>query len=313
MILSVTLNPCIDHAIFVSDLHLGDTNRVVRTEIDAGGKGVNLSRVVAELGGETIATGFLGGGPGAHIREVLSRQGVQNSFIEIRGVTRTNFSVEDTSGQPPTTFNDRGPEIQAEEWDDMLAWIEQVAPRVGWVAFGGSLPPGLPTDAFSILGKLARGKGCRIVIDADGEPMRHALEFGPCFIKPNAKEAERLVGYPVKTDEEAFRAAGTLYERLGAESFVVISRGGDGAVLRCAEGTFKGIAPAIEPHSTIGSGDSMIAGMLWAFESGFGAAEALRWGLAAGAATAVTDGSEIARRPVIELLYNDARVLTADA
>src|SRR5687767_14387149 len=106
MILTVTLNPSVDRAVFVDRLKVNDTNRVVRTETDAGGKGVNLSRVLRELGGETVATGFLGGGTGAYICKVLDLQDVPHCFVEVSGETRTNFSVEDAEQNPPTTFNE---------------------------------------------------------------------------------------------------------------------------------------------------------------------------------------------------------------
>ncbi|RYG85468.1 1-phosphofructokinase, partial [bacterium] len=115
MLLSVTLNPSVDHALFLTELKVGDTNRVTRTERDAGGKGINLSRVYAEMGGETIASGFLGGGTGAYVRGVLEAQGVRHDFVTTSGETRLNFSVEDESHGKPTTFNERGPEISPEE------------------------------------------------------------------------------------------------------------------------------------------------------------------------------------------------------
>lgn len=307
MILSVTLNPSLDHALFLKELKLSDTNRVVRTETDAGGKGVNLSRVVAELGGSTQATGFLGGGPAAFIRCVLDVQGVAHCFVDIQGTTRTNLSVEDESDRPPTTFNERGPEIRPAEWKALLAKVRELAPQVRWMALGGSLPPGVPPDAFAVLARIGTESGCRVVLDADGEPMRLGMEARPAFIKPNQKEASRLLDREVSTEAEAVAAARELLGRLdpGPDSFVVISRGADGAVLASRNGAWLGKSPEVDVRSTIGSGDSMIGGILWALESGQELAEAFRYGLAAGAATATTDGSEIARKPkILELLPN---------
>lgn len=309
MILSVTLNPCIDQVLVVDELKPHDTNRVTHIEQDAGGKGVNLSRVVAELGGETVATGFLGGISGLFVRSVLSAQGVHNSFIEVAGETRTNVSVEDGTGKPPTTLNERGPHILEAEMARLLGWMEELAPRANWVAMGGSLPPGVPTDIFRTLAKLFRSAGCKVLIDADGEPAKLGLEAKPDLIKPNSPECARLLGRPIETDEEAHQAARELYEKLGGrEQIALISRGRRGAVMCTAEGVFQGSSPDVVVKSTIGSGDSLLGAMLWAMEEGKSHEEALRWGLAAGAATATTNGSEIAKRAKVEELFEHAKV-----
>lgn len=312
MILSVTLNPSVDHALFVDDLKIGDTNRVRRTERDAGGKGVNLSRVVAELGAKTMATGFLGGGPGQYVRSVLDRQGVSHCFVDVDGDTRINFSVEDGSDRPPTTFNELGPSVTAAQLNELLDRIAGLADRLRWIAVGGSLPPDVPLDIFGKVIELAHRHGVKVALDADGEPLKHGLAAGPDFIKPNAKEASRVLGRPVESPEDAVSAASLLYEEIEAKSadpkIVVVSLGVEGAAMQCATGRFRGISPRVKARSTIGSGDSLIAGMLWATEQGHDPREALRWGLACGAATAATDGSEIARRPIILELLPQARV-----
>jgi 1-phosphofructokinase len=309
MILSVTVNPSVDHTLFLDEIKIGDTNRIQRTERDAGGKGINLSRVVAEMGFPSYATGFLGGGPGAYVRSVLDRQGVRHRFVAVAGETRINFSVETGKG-PPTTFNERGPEISDDELDELTRLCLEVAPDVEWAALGGSVPPGVPDDVFKVLGKLFAEAGCRVVIDADGEPMRLGMEARPHFIKPNENEAERLLGHPVTTLEQAAVSAGELLERLGRDEgrIVVISRGKKGAVLASDEGVFSGVSPKVEAISTIGSGDSLIGGMLWALQEGKTLEEAFAWGLAAGAATASTGGSEIAQRPKVLELFPQARV-----
>lgn len=306
MILSVTVNPCVDHALFVKELCLGDTNRVVRTETDAGGKGINLSRVVAELGGKTVATGFLGGGPGAFIRKVLDNQGVLHDFVDIDHDTRMNFSVEDDSCSPPTTFNDRGPTIDPGEWTDLVRHVSGYAAGAWWVTLGGSLPPGVPADAFAQLCRTAHEAGSKVLLDADGEALALGMEAGPDFIKPNAKEASRLLGRPVDTLEEACDAAMELHRR--GPSIVVVSRGEQGAVMAFDGRVLRGKSPQVHARSTVGSGDSLLGGMLWAMTESKSLEEAFAWGLAAGAATASTDGSEIARRPVVMELLPQAVV-----
>src|ERR1044072_1602628 len=290
MILSVTLNPSVDHALFVEKLKIGDTNRVQRTERDAGGKGVNLSRVVAELGAKTLATGFLGGGPGAYVRGVLDKQGVAHCFIDVDEDTRINFSVEDGSENPPTTFNERGPFVDQRHMDALIAKIEELLPEVRWMCVGGSLPPGVLPDIYKRLVELGRRNGVRVALDADGAPLKLGLEAGPDFVKPNAKEASRLLGHEIDSPSDAVKAAMTLRESLAksgaTDPIVVISLGEDGAVMSCTSGAFRGESPEVESRSTIGSGDSLIAGMLWAIEEGKPVKEEFRGGLACGGATA---------------------------
>ncbi len=309
MILSVTPNPSIDHALFVESLKLGDTNRVVRVERDAGGKGVNLSRIAAELGAKTLATGFLAGAAGAYVRSVLEAQRALHDFVEVPGETRTNFSVEDDSKTPPTTFNERGPSVTPEDIDRLVSKVEALSKASAWVCIGGSLPPGAPVDLYARLVKVAQAEGAKVLIDGDGPHQELGLKASPDFIKPNHEEAGRLLGREIQTDEEAVTAAKELAVRLGGEDrIVVISRGKKGAVLAQGDTLLVGESPEVEVKSTIGSGDSMLGAMLWAITSGKSIEEALRWGLAAGAATATTDGSGIGRRPVIEELYQRSKV-----
>ena len=221
MILSVTLNPCVDHTVFVDELKLHDTNRVVRFETDAGGKGVNLSRVVAELGGQTMATGFLGGGPGAYVRKVLDAQGVTHDFVDISHDTRTNFSVEDGTGEPVTSFNAKGPVVSEDEWSQLIDRVRATAKAAKWVALGGSLPQGVPIDAYLTLGWIAKELGARLALDADGEAARQGLDAKPHFIKPNKKEAGRLLGRAVESVEDAVFAAEELLQYLEDDGLCV--------------------------------------------------------------------------------------------
>ena len=309
MLLTVTLNPCVDHLLLVEKLAVGDTNRVKRSEKDAGGKGLNTSRVYAHMRGVTIATGFLGGATSSFIRHVMKEENVLDGFVYVSGETRTNFSVEDESGNPPTTFNQRGPTISPGEWLALKEKVGMLAVKAEWVSFGGSLPPGVEINAFYELSLIAKEKGAKVVIDADGVVLSEGLKAMPDFIKPNTPEASRVLGRTLTTDEEVLAGAKELYDLIGGGNrIVVISRGAKGAVMACEAGTFVGTSPSITPRSSIGSGDSMIAGMLWALGQGKPADEALRWGLAAGAATALTDGSAIGDKATIEQLFPGAVV-----
>ncbi len=310
MILTVTLNPCVDLLLGVQGLHPFDTNRVVSKEEDAGGKGTNLSRVAAELGAKTTACCFLGGGAGAHVLRILENQGVTPAIIYTECETRINVSVQDGSDKPPTTFNMKGGPILDDEWRKMILTVADLAGGADWVCMGGSLPTGVPADAWRTLIRTLKAKNAQILLDADNEPMKLGIEAGPHLIKPNIKEAGRLLGREILGSMAASEAAEELRLRLesygGKDAAVILSMGSEGAVAATHDGRWLVPAIPVQPKSTIGSGDSMLGGILAAFQAGHGWEEALRWGSAAGAATAMTDGTEIARKSVFQKLLPQA-------
>ncbi len=308
MIVSVTLNPCIDQTLFVDGFKAHDANRVVKMETDAGGKGINLSRVAVELGGASIATGFLGGGPGAYVRSVLDRHGVPHDFVEIIGDTRTNFSVEDGSGEPPTTFNAKGPHVSESEWAQMGEKAGILVKEAKWLALGGSLPQGIPVEAYRTLGMLAKGMGVRLALDADGEAARRGLEAKPHFIKPNGKEAGRLLGRAVEAMDDAVFAAEELLQYLEPDGVCVLTLGAEGAVMATQGETWIGRPIEVEAKSTIGSGDSLVGAMLTVLCAEGSLLDAFRLGIAAGTATAMTDGAEIASKSGVESLLAQVQV-----
>lgn len=310
MIVSVTLNPSVDHTLFIDGLAVHDTNRVRVAERDAGGKAANLSRIVRELGGDTLATGFLGGGNGAYIRSVLDRDGVPHEFVEIDGETRLNFSVEDGSGLPPTTFNQKGPPVQDSDLVRLRSLLKSKVDAARWVALGGSLPPGTPPEYYAETTRWAKEHGVRVLVDADGPSMQLALKAGPDLIKPNGDEAARLLGREVNPDT-APKAIDELYEQLSAanpNAIVILSLGAFGAFLKSGETKLRGRSPQVEVNSTIGSGDSLLGGFLYGLSQEKSLEESLLIGLACGAATAHTDGSSIGQIDCIRELLPKASV-----
>lgn len=317
MILTVTLNPCIDLALFVDGLDLHDSNKVKRSESDAGGKGVNLSRMVTELGGETLALGFLGGLTGDHVAGILKSKGVPHEFVSVEGETRTNVSVESGDG-PPTVFNAAGPEITGIEWENLVGLLaHRVTPGV-WVALGGSLPPGVPRESYRLIGDLAKSAGARLLLDADKDALTHGLESGPDMVKPNQDEAERLLGREIKSVAEAFEAARDVREILlkkGSERpTAVISLGSRGAVLFNGDELLFGVPPQIQAKSTIGSGDSFLGGYLVGLQRSLSVYQCLAMGVAAGSATAQSDGTRLGTRAEVDAALPAVSVLNeADA
>lgn len=300
MILTVTLNPSVDRTVFINRLSPHETNRVIKTETDAGGKGINAARVLKELGQEVCATGFLGGGTGAFVRSVLDREGVPHSFVEVSGETRLNVLVEEESGKPPTTLNERGPEIRSEEWEALRMSVVSASKGARALLLGGSIPPGLPAPAIAELVRAVRRDSLFVAVDCEGEALRFAIEQRPNVIKPNGSEASDLLGVRVNSPSDAIAAARRLLA-MQVDS-PIVSIGASGAVVATKDGTWFARPPQIEAKSTIGSGDSLLAGYVCGILSGLNPAESLRLGTAAGAATAMTSGAEIGGRDTIRSL-----------
>lgn len=307
MIATVTLNPALDKTIYIDRLLPYDTNRITKIEIDAGGKGLNASRVLKELGTETVALGFLGGRTGRQIENELRLEGVPTDFVWVAGETRTNISVQDASGAPPTMLNEPGPTISADEMEQLCRKVCDAAADSTFIVFGGSPAPGVPKDVYCRLCEVVRGcGGAKIILDSDGEPMLRGMECRPFMIKPNRDEVQRLVGIDIKGQDDALEALKLLRDK-GIE-LVVISMGAKGAIAQDGNGIWHAVPPDIRPVSTIGSGDSMVAGIAHVLAQGGNLGEALRWGSAAGAATAMTDGTEIGQREEILALLDRVEV-----
>jgi 1-phosphofructokinase family hexose kinase len=306
MIITVTLNPALDKTVYVDKLRPNDANRIQRIEVDAGGKGVNASRVLKELGSQTIALGFLGGNSGKFIEHVLNSEGVPTDFVIVEQETRTNISVQENTGAPPTVFNEPGPFVTEDKLNELLAKVSSTAQQSSMVIFGGSLPPGVPKDIYRTLIKLAHESGAKAILDSDGEPMKLGLEARPFMVKPNRDEVRRLLGIELHSPRDGIPAIEALMEQ-GVE-LAIISMGADGAIAGSKEGIWLAVPPAVKVVSTIGSGDSMVAGVAHILSQGGSLDEAMRWGTAAGAATAMTDGTEIGKREQVLSLLDKVKI-----
>ena len=291
MISTITLNPTIDKTVYIAKLSPNDTNRVTRVEIDAGGKGINCSRMLKRLGAETMVVAFLGGTTGDFVSMVLGKEGVALECVPTDKPTRTCVCVEESTGVPPTTLNERGGPVEHRELVALLEMAKDVARKSSYMVFGGSVPTGVNQDIYRCLIDIANAGGAKAVLDADGEALAEGLKAKPFMIKPNLEELERLLGVGFESQSDVARAALTLAER-GIE-LIVISLGKQGAIACYKEMIYHATCPEVKCVSTIGSGDSMIAGMLYELDRGAGIVDALRTGCAAGAATAMSSGADI--------------------
>lgn len=300
MITTVTLNPAFDKTIYVRGLTIGDTNRVEKTEADAGGKGINASRMLAELGAETVALGFVGGRTGRFIESVLAEEGIESDFVHTKAETRTNIAIEDIGGTPPTTINEKGGPITPDELDQLKEKVRHWARKSRIMIFGGSIPLEIQPSIYRDLTRIAQAEETRVILDADNEALELGLEARPMMIKPNVDEAERLCGRELNGVSDVADAALNLIDR-GLE-IVVISMGRRGAVAAMRGEVWQAIPPKVEAISTVGSGDSMVAGIAIALAEGKHISEGLALGTAAGAATAMSSGVEMGKKEDVDKL-----------
>lgn len=296
MIYTVTLNPAVDYTMRMKEFTAGGLNRPSDTSLSFGGKGVNVSRVLTALGVKNRVLGFIAGEVGEMLESGLRRFGVDTDFVHLaEGNTRINVKI---TAEHETELNAVGPTVDAVAFEQLAA---QVASLVDGdtLCLCGSVPPGCDTDTYASLLACVENKNVRTVVDATGDALLNALAYRPYLIKPNRDELTALVGRALPDDASVFDAARELQEK-GARN-VLVSLGGDGALLLTEEGSVhRRAAYRGEVRGTVGAGDSMIAGFLTALERGAQPQEALHFAVAAGSATAFSDG--LATRERIEAL-----------
>ncbi|RBI62133.1 1-phosphofructokinase [halophilic archaeon] len=283
MILTITPNPAVDQTLSLDEpLSAGGVNRATDRRFDAGGKGVNVSGYLRELGVETVATGFVGGFLGDYLVDELDAANVPSEFVRIDGITRLNTTVLAEDGE--YKVNQRGPPLGEAAVEDLVATVRDRDPETVLVA--GSLPPGFDADAVD---RLATAGDWATAIDAGGE-LLGTLEANYDLCKPNREELAAATGLPTGTVEACAVAAAELRER-GFER-VVASLGADGAILVSGEGAYYAPALQVEATDTVGAGDSLLAGVLAAFDAGESERRALARGVAAAARVVSTEGTE---------------------
>jgi 1-phosphofructokinase family hexose kinase len=301
MIYTLTLNPALDKQFLVNTIEF---NQVLRTDIvqtDFGGKGFNVSRMLKALGSESVALGLIGGKTGETLTDGLAHLGIHTDFVRVSEETRTNISIVPQDHSQYIKVNEPGPVIQADEINNLVAKIAALAKNGDWWVLAGSLPRGIGADIYARLIHLIQSQGARVILDASGEPLLHGCRAAAYLAKPNAEEAEKLIGLRIETVEQAVLAARQV-AALGV-THVVLSLGKLGALWHAPEGTWLVYSPEIEEHNPIGAGDSMVAGLVWGLAQGLPVADILRWGVACGAAAASLDGTAVGDQALVASLF----------
>ena len=290
MIVTLTPNPSIDRAVTIDALVRGEVLRATASRVDPGGKGLNVSRAVAAMGGATRAVLPSGGLEGGLLEALCRAASVPVAAVPIRGSVRMNISVLEPDGTT-TKLNEPGPLLDAVEVDALIENALADVPAGGWLSGGGSLPLGAPEDFYGRLVRGGRERGIRVAIDTSGAPLAAAVDAQPTLIKPNREELAELVGSDLPTLGAVLDAAHALQH--GGIDLVAVSLGRDGALLVSGAGAWHASAAAADVVSTVAAGDCMLAGFLFALGAGRTPQDALAEGVCWGTAAVALPGSQV--------------------
>ena len=307
MIYTVTLNPALDKTVEIPDFAPGRVNRITALRTDPGGKGLNVSKVIAKLGGDSEAFVLLGGSAGRAVATALEGLGVRCHIAWGEGETRTNLKIVDPVRRINTDINETGFAVPSALTDGLLERLAAVVHPGDIVVLSGSLPPGAPADTYAAWITRCKAAGARVFLDADGAALAEGLRAKPFLVKPNDEELSRLLGRELRTHAELAQAARTLTSR-GVER-VVVSLGAEGALFVDASSTVYAPGIPVPVGSTVGAGDSMVAALALAAERGMTAEETMRLAMAAGAANVMSSGTQAASREEVMALLPRVRLL----
>jgi 6-phosphofructokinase 2 len=303
-IICLALNPTIDSSCQADEVKPIKKIRTSAERYDPGGGGVNVARVIRELGGEAVVVYLAGGITGGVLTEMLDRIGIEHHLIPIAGNTRVSHVVFERSSGQEYRFTPEGPKLEESEWQACLGQLEKVDAE--YLVASGSLPRGVPADFYAKVARIGADKGARVVIDTSGDALREAVAEGVYLIKPNLRELESLVGRELRSEGDREVAARALIED-GRVEVVAVSLGAEGALLVTADDSFRLKAPEVEPKSAVGAGDSFVGAMILGIAEGRSLRDAFTLAVATGTATVLTMGTELCRREDVERIYRELK------
>ncbi|HJD47489.1 MAG TPA: 1-phosphofructokinase [Candidatus Mediterraneibacter norfolkensis] len=301
MIYTVTLNPALDKTVEIPSLTVDAVNRITSMRTDPGGKGINVSKVISKLGGKSIAAGILGGDTGRAILSALEGMGLTTCFHFVEGETRTNMKIIDPEAHTNTDINEPGVTVSEEILGELLTELLRKVTEKDIVVISGSMPKGSPQDTYYTWTKAFRKKGAKVLLDADGELLKAGLKASPYLIKPNNHELSALTGKMLETPKELEETARSLMKEYGIEK-TVVSMGSAGALYLTADETIYAEGLKVPVGSTVGAGDSVVAALAVAEESGMSLEETVCLSTATGAANVMCSGTQAAEYEVIKKL-----------
>lgn len=290
MIVTICMNPSFDRTVTVDALTIGGTNRIRSARTDVGGKGVNVARVLTRLGMDARCVGLAGQENYALFRRMLDDENIPCRFVTVSGSVRTNTKVVSLSGLPVTELNEPGFAVGAEELKNFADMVEREAQEVDWCILTGSLPGGCgPACYLNLMNRLK----ARCVLDAFGPALLEGLQARPYLVKPNQEELSLTLNRPLEDRRALMEAARELIS-CGAQN-VLVSMGGDGAMLVTPERALYAPCVPVQAQSTVGAGDAMVGGLLYGLQQTGSLEQAFAYGVAAGTACVMTAGTQLLR------------------
>jgi 1-phosphofructokinase len=301
MIYTVTLNTAVDKTVVINNFAVGSVNRVSSIRMDAGGKGINVSKAISSLGGRSMAMGILGGITGRYIKNYLDSIGIENDFVFIGGETRTNLKVVDGKNKAFTDINEPGPNVAECDLEVLKNKLLGHAGNGSIVVFSGSVPENAGKDIYFHWIEAVKHKGATVILDADGELLKKGIGAGPHLVKPNIHELGRLFGTEAKDVDQAAKYAERLARDYGI-GMVVVSMGEKGALFVDKDKALLASAPEVDPQSTVGAGDSMVAALAYSIDNGLDYESMVRLAVASASAKVTALGSQPADLSVVREL-----------
>ena len=305
MILTFTINPAVDRTVLVDHLVFEDRGYILAQTQSVGGRGINASRVIQSFGGKTTAILTAGGQTGTSIERMLKDEGFPSDVVRIQGESRTNLTISDKQGLT-VKLNELGPAVTDAELAELKKAVQRRIDKASWLMICGSIPPQVSSHFYTDIIQLARKANVKTLLDTDGDALLHGVESHPTVVTPNQQEAERLLNRALLTRSQFLEAVMRI-QAMGAES-VLLSLGARGVIATDGKDTIEVIPPRIDALSPIGAGDALAAAFTWAMEKKKTFADAVRWGVAAGTASAAMPGLNFAALDAVKDTYKRVEV-----
>ena len=301
MIYTITLNPALDRTISINATSLDDCNRIENEQMYAGGKGIDVSKVLTGFGVKNKAIGFVGGFAGEELEGMLINEGIACDFVRIAGKTRTNIIINDMASGNQTLYNAKGPVISAYELMQLIHKVEDFE-QPDFVILCGSLPRGVNPEIYRKIIEISKSKGAKVILDTDGEALRIGLQECPTIIKPNIHELNRISNKQLNTIESIVLVAKEM--RVCGLEIILVSIGAGGMIMICEEGQYLAKPPEVDVKNTIGAGDSAVAGFIYGLTTKGDIKEALKYSVASGTATILQTGTAVCKQEDFHALLN---------
>jgi len=300
-IATITFSPCIDKSTSVPRLIPEKKLKCNEPQLDPGGGGINVARVLHSLGLQVKAVFPSGGYTGKFFNHLLEKEGIDSIIIETQNETRENFIILEEATTEQFRFGMPGTELKEKEWKACLKAVEEMD-SLDFLVASGSLPPGVPNNVYAQLAKIAKNKKAKFILDSSGEPLKLAIEEGVYLIKPNLREFISMYGMDDLSIDQISAAASELVMK-GKCTAVVISLGAGGALLIQQDRAIQFHAPDVEMKSTVGAGDSMVAGIIYSLVQGSDFSTAVQYGIACGSAATMNQGTALCRKEDVDRLF----------